>query len=202
MKESAFIFMLISLLYSNVSSFATPKFHNRPSLTTFNAKLDGDMEDETRGHVTRRRAIISTQIAASSWFWTTATMKVNAIENSEDGVDNFESIAARAAKISSSVEVETEEKEDSPVPTTDFRTIYDFNLPVSGRTVPISELVGQDILPTSGGNGMTNEPKVKAILFVNIKQDDPVARRNIPEFITLASKYVTFRSFFGCFKPS
>ena len=33
---------------------------------------------------------------------------------------------------------------------------------------------------------------VKAILVVNMKQDDLIARKNIPELISLAAKYVGY----------
>jgi hypothetical protein len=57
---------------------------------------------------------------------------------------------------------------------TDTRTIYDFSLPIAGDSFDIKNLVQKDT--------------VKAILVVNIKQDDPIARKNIPELIALASK--------------
>jgi hypothetical protein len=54
----------------------------------------------------------------------------------------------------------------------------DFTVPVAGEIVSFGDLVKQNEAKT----------KVKAILVVNIKQDDPIARKNIPEFISLASK--------------
>jgi len=186
MKESAFIFIVLNLLCSHVSSFFTAKFHRRPLTLAINSKRSSNTEDDTQGHITRRSMMITTPILAS-WFIASGAVKVYAADENE--ADSFESIAARAAKISATVEAETKADDSPSKPTTDLRTMYEFNLPVAGKIIPISELIGQDILPTSESN--TVEPKVKAILFVNIKQDDPMARKNIPELITLASKYVT-----------
>jgi len=97
-----------------------------------------------------------------------------------DDDESFASIAARASKISKAM-VEEEGKASSPsaaAANTDGKTAYDFTLPIAGQQVPIKDIVRDE------------ENRMKAILFVNIKQDDPVARKNIPEFISLAAKYV------------
>ncbi len=92
--------------------------------------------------------------------------------------ESFASIAARAAQLSSDVGDKTiaaTPKSDDP------RTAYDFSLPVAGETVQFRDLVRQEY----DSNGRA---KVKAILVVNMKEDDPIARKDIPEFISLASK--------------
>ena len=99
-----------------------------------------------------------------------------------DDVDeqlDFGTIASRAAKISQALE-EEQENNAAPAPKAIFdgRTAYDFTVPVAGEIVSFGDLVKQNEAKT----------KVKAILVVNIKQDDPIARKNIPEFISLASK--------------
>lgn len=93
------------------------------------------------------------------------------IANADD--DDFASIAARASKISASMESEQPQQQNA-FKSTDTRTIYDFSLPIAGDSFDIKNLVQKDT--------------VKAILVVNIKQDDPIARKNIPELIALASK--------------
>ncbi len=60
------------------------------------------------------------------------------------------------------------------------KSIYDFEVPVSGKLVPVRDLVTREI------NGEKKQPK--AILVVNIKQDDPIARKNMPQLISLGSR--------------
>ena len=101
----------------------------------------------------------------------------------DDGEEeSFASIAARASKLSVGVAY----KNPATVSTTgDGRTAYEFTLPVKGSDVPFKELVNQEYSEEGSA-------KVKAILVINMKQDDPVARKDIPELISLAAKYVTF----------
>ena len=95
--------------------------------------------------------------------------------------EDFASIAERAAKISKAIEAE-EPKVSKPSGNADTRTAYDFTLPVAGEQVTFKEFVKQEFGEEGG------DAKVKGILVVNIKQDDPIARKNIPEFISLAAK--------------
>jgi hypothetical protein len=96
--------------------------------------------------------------------------------------DDFESIAARAAAVSAQITQEEENanrlEEERKMSLAkalkdDTRSIYDFELPVSGKSRGVKELVGDN---------------VKAVLVVNMKQDDPLARKNIPELIALADR--------------
>lgn len=97
-----------------------------------------------------------------------------------------ESIAERAARISRELEEaenkDRQQEEENLVKQKsldkDTRTAFDFLLPVGGKDVSVSELV----------NYSSSIPS-KAILVVNIKQDDPQARKNIPALMTLAAKY-------------
>jgi hypothetical protein len=108
-----------------------------------------------------------------------------AAANADEADTVVESIAERAAKIAKGVE---QEEETSGATTNmarpagyknaDTRTAYDFSVPVAGELVDFKTLVQQN----------DELSKVKAILVVNIKQDDPIARKNIPEFITMAAK--------------
>ena len=132
--------------------------------------------------------------------------------------DAFESIAARAARVSQEVtesevaqqiaDEEASQRRQELVQKLkdDTRTIYDFTLPVNGKAREISELLGQTFSGgdsgdgwTDGGEGESSTPgrmngggvvgtRVKAILVVNMKQDDPIARKNIPELIELVTR--------------
>lgn len=113
-----------------------------------------------------------------------------------------ESIASRAARLSKVVaDEQTQALEEAEIasPTTvpssssaeggggapaDSRSMYDFALPMQGFDTPMTDLLGRS---DKGGDGAKKQPKV--VLFVNIKQDDVVARKNIPELIALASKF-------------
>ena len=95
--------------------------------------------------------------------------------------EGFESIAARASKLAGEVGEKTVTRSTNM--RGDTRTAFDFTLPMEGELKSMKDIVHQE----------TNEDgfaKVKAILYVNLKQDDPIARKDIPEFISLASKYV------------
>lgn len=116
------------------------------------------------------------------------------VANADEG---FESIAARASQISKIVEAEEAKKEEQAKAASqvaDPRTVYDFSVPVAGVDVPFKDLIKQEFTTTeipgeNEGETITKtDTKVKAILVVNIKQDDPLARRNIPELISLVSK--------------
>jgi hypothetical protein len=97
-----------------------------------------------------------------------------------DDDESFASIAERASKMSQAIR--QEEAEQPSFGTTpksaDSRTAYDFSLPMAGTQTPFKDIV------------RNHDNTMKAILVVNIKQDDPVARKNIPELIALAAKYV------------
>jgi hypothetical protein len=121
---------------------------------------------------TRRSFVSSLVIAGGAWIQSTTA-------NADDD-ESFASIAERAAKMSQAIQ--QEEAEQPSFGTTqksaDSRTAYDFSLPVAGIQIPFKEII------------RNQDNTVKAVLVVNIKQDDPVARKNIPELIALAAKYV------------
>lgn len=138
--------------------------------------------NEERTHsvieVTRRKAIISVPtFIASLAIWSGIKTDCNAIEETTQDSDTFSSIAARAGKISKEIQGANPES-PSPVvfpPTqTTGKSLYDFSVPLKGVSVPIRDIVSEG---------------VRAVLVVNIKQDDPVARKAIPELISLAAKY-------------
>lgn len=95
--------------------------------------------------------------------------------------DDFELIATRAAAASpfvshskdvASLEDASRQSELARQLKEDMRSIYDFDLPVNGKSRAVGDLIGE----------------AKAILVVNIKQDDPLARKNIPELIALVDR--------------
>jgi hypothetical protein len=93
--------------------------------------------------------------------------------------DSFAAIAARASQISKEVDKEI------AVVAANIReteqTAYEFELPYEAKQIKFGDLINQQFLQ----DGV----RVKAILVVNLKQDDPMARRAIPELISLATKY-------------
>lgn len=185
--------LVIAALVGFVSSFNSirPLARKTNNVQLFNSAEEeisnishhknGDKIDNTR------KAFLTSLVVA-----TTTTVSSVGAANADEG---FESIAARAAKISKLVEVEEAVKEqEKAAQAADLRTVYDFSLPMAGVDVPFKDLVKQEFATTeipgeNEGEVITKtEAKVKAILVVNIKQDDPIARRNIPELISLAAK--------------
>lgn len=156
-----------------------------------------------------RRTFLSSIILGSAGAAATLTGSNPAWAAEEE--ESFQSIAAKAAKMAKTVELEENAASERRDPTiqavsTDTRTVYDFTLPVAGDAIPFSDLIKQEYvtLETSATSEKVlesgevesiitteskQEPKVKAILVVNIKQDDPIARKNIPELISLAAKF-------------
>ena len=154
--------------------------------------------------------ITSTATLATAGFGFATTGMANAEEES------FESIAARAASMATRVQADDDEATNQQAKIdNDPRTAYDFSLPMAGEPVSFAELIRQEFAgdvnvkvadaATAEGSDATatatatapvanvkRDAKVKAILVVNMKQDDPMARKNIPELISLASKYVMY----------
>jgi len=131
---------------------------------------------------TTRRSILSSTITATAGL-SSSLLRIDQAKAAEGGEDeSFASIAARAAKMSKVIESEEERKNEEAkkkIQEKPKQTAYDFKLPVAGEMVPFGDLVKQN----------ENFDKVKAVLVVNMKQDDPIARKDIPEFIALAAKY-------------
>jgi glutathione peroxidase-family protein len=101
----------------------------------------------------------------------------------EDANESFASIAERTNKMSKNV---GSVSAPAPKMRTSDKTAYDFTFPVAGTAIPFADLIQQQ--PASD-DPESKSKKVKAILVVNIKQDDPIARKTIPELISLATKY-------------
>jgi glutathione peroxidase len=112
---------------------------------------------------------------------------------------DFASIAARASGLSNELSITQPMRTSSLILPTN-QTAYDFSLPIAGVLTPFSEIIHQEFKTKTAQSALSSseennkvieyrDPKIKAILVVNIKQDDPVARKIIPELISLATKY-------------
>ena len=119
---------------------------------------------------------------------------VLAIEEGDD--ESFSSIAARANKMSKEIDATSPLRTSSMILSTD-KTAYDFTLPIEGVDTKFEDIVRQkftinEATTIKGKDGQPTtyrDAQIKAILVVNIKQDDVVARKTIPELISLAAKY-------------
>jgi hypothetical protein len=122
-----------------------------------------------------RRSFLSSLIASGA----VVISASSAVADDSDEEESFSSIAARASKLSGAV---GENAALTVIPKSDDpRTAYDFELPVEGTPIAFKDLVHQEY----SEEGIA---KVKALLVINMKEDDPIARKDIPEFISLATK--------------
>lgn len=134
-------------------------------------------------------------------------MIIGAAESAHAATDNddgaaFADIAARAQRLSQQVDAARPATTSSTILATN-KTIYDFTLPIAGSTEPFQKIVRQQqtsaTVAVEGGEAAENDEinklvrfrdgPIKAIIVVNIKQDDPVARKDIPELMAIATKY-------------
>lgn len=215
------------LLASTSSTFAfTAPSQNicQPSITALAAhKKDPSSE------ASNRRAFLTTIAGStSSAVIFAGTAQPSFAEGEEPTSDAFASIAAQAARVREEVtdaEIAQSAAEDAAAERRrkvaqsikdDPRTIYDFTLPVQGKAREVSDLIGQTFDEGNAGDGWTDGSEggtgtteggklgtsVKAILVVNIKQDDPLARKNIPELIELVTKFNTNGEFAVIISPT
>jgi glutathione peroxidase-family protein len=136
------------------------------------------------GIPSRRSFVASLVIPTVGGFLGGAMGSPSRANAAEEGAsdESFASIAERTNKMSKNVG-----SASAPPPSrrTSDKTAYDFDFPVQGNKISFGDLIQQE--PESDDPAAFK--KVKVILVVNIKQDDPVARKTIPELISLASKY-------------
>ncbi len=205
MIYSKSILVLTGLIASacTTSAFVTTPSVSKNTAPLYMASLDDSNPDAykvTKTISSTRKAFLASIITASA--------SIAGFSNGANAEESFESIAARAASMAQNAEKEEDEaKQLEAKIASDPRTAYDFSLPMSGDNIPFEQLIKQEFIETKvenqvpnadGSEGITTvmdvqkDPKVKAILVVNMKQDDPIARKNIPELISLASKYVWF----------
>jgi hypothetical protein len=172
----------------NASAFISSPIAPTRTTVLSMAGTNGQEKDYkvTNSMPSTRKAFLASVISTAAL----TTMANNAMADDE----GFESIAARAARIVSSAAADEEKKQEQQDKIdADPRTAYDFSLPISGEAIPFTEMINQEFQDVEGEKKFRRNAKVKAILVVNIKQDDPLARKNIPELISLASKYVESR---------
>lgn len=168
MIKSAFLVLLgvgFSSAFCPTSNFA----RTVPLQASKGIADDSNNESE----YTDRRSFVSALVAAGAIVITPSFASAEEVE--EEG---FAALAARASRLSSDVGELTpmaQPKSDDP------RTAYDFELPVAGEQVSMKDLVRQEV----GEDGIS---KVKCIVVCNMKEDDPIARKDIPEFISLATR--------------
>ena len=127
-------------------------------------------------HIARREVL--TGFGAAMTVYLVGNSPAQAAEE-ESTTESFAAIAARASQISKEID-----KENAQIAATvrkSEKTAYDFELPIEAKNINFADVIKQEFYD----DGV----KVKAILVVNIKQDDPVARKVIPELISLATKY-------------
>ena len=200
--------MLIAIAAS-AGAFTTPQQRVSTKMSLAANAHDNVQEESSNKH--DRRAFLAAAGSASSVLFSGSLLPPAFAAEGDEGQPSsaFESIAARAAKVSQEVSEaeiaqktadEERKKALAKKIKEDPRTIYDFTLPMKGKETKISDIVGQtfgdegvkdsgDGWTDTGEVGGTVGTKVKAILVVNIKQDDPIARKNIPELIALANKF-------------
>lgn len=176
MVKATTIFQLCSflaLMLEGALSFSAQHQSARPSLI-LNASPQ-DNEENSPNKPSRRDVVVSSVGAFGALLSSTLGFPNAALADGES--ESFASIAARANQISKEIETAPTTSE---IRQTD-KTMYDFSMPMEGQSVSMKEILRQKF------DG--DDAKVKAVLVVNIKQDDPVARKDIPELISLTTKY-------------
>ncbi|KAL7537781.1 hypothetical protein ACHAXR_008057 [Thalassiosira sp. AJA248-18] len=227
--------LLLATISTTTIAFTAPSQNLlRPGITALAAHgkepNDSSETSPTSSSNSNRRAFLTTIAGSTSSaiIFSGSTLPALA-EEEESTSDAFESIAARAARVSQEVKEAETAKDAADEESTqrrkelaqrlkdDPRTIYDFMLPVNGHAREVGDLLGQTFDGGSnGGDGWTDGgeegtgamdgdklgTRVKAILVVNMKQDDPLARKNIPELIALVSKFNKNGEFAVIMSPS
>ena len=147
----------------------------------------------------RRDVLTSLLNAGCVLLYTSSDAAAAADATETDDNESFASIAERANKMSKEMDAINPQSQRRMVNDSTLRptnqTIYDFTLPIAGTLIPLADIIRQEFnskqvtIPLKNETMYYQDVKVKAIIVVNIKQDDPVARKAIPELIALAAKY-------------
>ena len=147
----------------------------------------------------RRDVLTSLLNAGCVLLYTSSDAAAAADATETDDNESFASIAERANKMSKEMDAINPQSQRRMVNDSTLRptnqTIYDFTLPIAGTLTPLADIIRQEFnskqvtIPSKNETMYYQDVKVKAIIVVNIKQDDPVARKAIPELIALAAKY-------------
>lgn len=189
-------FLALALTWSAVLGFSSQQLSSSSSSSSFRSlhlsskseeserhvlshSLQSDKQHSTKQHIiSPRRSFLTT--AASIVATTTGSVLGTAQQARAEGEESFADIAARASQIAK--DLEKEDAVTAAIVRKTDKTVYNFDLPVQGTPTPFQELIRQEF----NDDGV---PKVKAVIVVNIKQDDPIARKIIPELISLATRY-------------
>lgn len=148
--------------------------------------VDGNhLWKEDYGRNNRRDALHRISMLSQGLLALAGNPNNSALADETRDLTTFESIAERASQLSPKATVSADQMKQSSQSAAETiaqnqKSIYDFEVPVSGKLIPVRDLVTREI------NGETKQPK--AILVVNIKQDDPIARKNMPQLISLGSR--------------
>lgn len=164
------------LVTSHGFSLGPSGIHRMPLLSS--------QSEDTRPFQLDRRQALSSGIGFTTAALATVLGGPGRAQAESPSTDDFASIAARASQIQADL---SQEATASASKNRSDKTAYDFDLPLQGRVTPLADIIQQQF--PSDEENTTKGPKVKAIVVVNIKQDDPMARRTIPELISLAAKY-------------
>ena len=170
MLPSTLVSFLVGLTVSSAFTSRTTVTRILPLQANLNVEQSPLMEETSAS----RRSFISSLIASGAIGIASSSALAD-----EEGEESFAAIAARASKLSGDL---SEKIPLAKAKSDDTRTAYDFELPVQGNPVLFKDLVMQEVTD----NGVS---KVKAIVVTNMKEDDPISRKDIPEFISLAAKY-------------
>lgn len=160
--------LITSLCAISVNAFAP--YHTDASWSVSLLATKSDFEE---GSSVERRAFLSSVATAGSLVLADSA-------SADEGDESFADIAARASQLSTT---QSEKAPTNIAQNLDGKNAYDYELPYKGDNVAFKELIGQEF-------DEEGRAKVKAILVINMKEDDPISRTNIPEFISLAAKYV------------
>jgi glutathione peroxidase-family protein len=158
-------------------------------------RINSDSGNEHEPFETRRDVVTSLLSAGGILFYSSSD---DSLALAADDNESFSSIAERANKMSKAVDATNPQQSrratDSMIRSTN-QTMYDFTLPIAGVPTTTADIIRQEFnskqvsIPSKNETIIYKDAKVKAIIVVNIKQDDPVARKAIPELIALAAKY-------------
>lgn len=162
--------------YDLIRSWSVPRFHS-PWCLHADLKEERQIGNSTYSRRTALSNILGTAVAGSFGFVPFGASADEVEGGSSES--SFGAIAARASQISK--ELDKEAVTQAANIRKSEKTAYDFQLPIDQKDVLFQDLINQEFRDEA--------VKVKAIIVVNIKQDDPVARKTIPELISLATKY-------------
>eukprot|EP00578_Thalassiosira_sp_NH16_P023233 CAMPEP_0181092996 /NCGR_PEP_ID=MMETSP1071-20121207/9211_1 /TAXON_ID=35127 /ORGANISM="Thalassiosira sp., Strain NH16" /LENGTH=173 /DNA_ID=CAMNT_0023175203 /DNA_START=40 /DNA_END=558 /DNA_ORIENTATION=- len=160
----------VALLLATASAaiaFTTPTGSiSRQTIVSLAAQKDGKLISEEVPAINPNRRTFLTKVAGSALIVSGNAIPALA-EDGEATSDAFESIAARAARVSEEVkqaEIAREAADDAAVQRRrdlaqklkdDKRSIYDFSLPVGGHAREVAEILGQTFGEGPGGDGWT-----------------------------------------------